>query len=130
MASAAATHRSYVRVAGCFRPIHRSENDKVVSTGCEKRHLLSGSLFQLLVKRQAPLTRLLKGGFVKVNVAVVVMMVLGTLGATALVGSAQQTKTQWNGIYTEAQAARGEPLYAQNCASCHGPELTGGEMAP
>ena len=66
----------------------------------------------------------------KVNVAVVVMMVLGTLGATALVGSAQQTKTQWNGIYTEAQAARGEPLYAQNCASCHGPELTGGEMAP
>jgi len=39
-------------------------------------------------------------------------------------------KSVWDGAYTEEQAKRGEPIYAQNCASCHGPELSGGEMAP
>ena len=33
-------------------------------------------------------------------------------------------------MYTEDQAKRGEALYSQYCASCHGPDLTGGEMAP
>ena len=32
--------------------------------------------------------------------------------------------------YTEEQATRGKGLYSQECASCHGSELTGGEMAP
>jgi quinoprotein glucose dehydrogenase len=36
----------------------------------------------------------------------------------------------WDGVYSEAQATRGRTLYADSCASCHGPELTGGEMAP
>lgn len=40
------------------------------------------------------------------------------------------TKSIWDGIYTEAQATRGKGLYAEQCASCHGSELTGGEMAP
>ena len=44
--------------------------------------------------------------------------------------SAQQTQSVWDGVYTEAQAMRGEPLYAQECAACHGPDLEGGEMAP
>lgn len=39
-------------------------------------------------------------------------------------------KSVWDGVYTEAQAQRGGPLYSQYCASCHGPELMGGEMAP
>ena len=43
---------------------------------------------------------------------------------------AQAAKTQWDGIYTEEQAKRGDPLYAQYCAACHGPDLAGGEMAP
>jgi mono/diheme cytochrome c family protein len=43
---------------------------------------------------------------------------------------AQAPRSQWDGVYTAAQAGRGEPLYAQYCASCHGPNLTGGEMAP
>ncbi len=34
------------------------------------------------------------------------------------------------GIYTEEQAKRGEALYAQACANCHGATLQGGEMAP
>jgi S-disulfanyl-L-cysteine oxidoreductase SoxD len=35
-----------------------------------------------------------------------------------------------DGVYTPEQAKRGEALYGQFCASCHGPALTGGEMAP
>jgi S-disulfanyl-L-cysteine oxidoreductase SoxD len=40
------------------------------------------------------------------------------------------TKSIWDGIYTEEQATRGKALYSSECASCHGAELTGGEMAP
>jgi mono/diheme cytochrome c family protein len=40
------------------------------------------------------------------------------------------TKSVWDGMYTEEQATRGKALYSTECASCHGAELTGGEMAP
>jgi len=40
------------------------------------------------------------------------------------------TKSVWEGVYSDEQANRGKALYAQECASCHGSELTGGEMAP
>jgi quinoprotein glucose dehydrogenase len=33
-------------------------------------------------------------------------------------------------LYSTAQAARGQALYGQYCASCHGPKLEGVEMAP
>lgn len=36
----------------------------------------------------------------------------------------------WDGIYTEGQAARGEAAYRQYCASCHGKDLDGGDLAP
>ena len=36
----------------------------------------------------------------------------------------------WDGVYTEEQAKRGQPLYQQKCASCHGDKMTGGESAP
>jgi quinoprotein glucose dehydrogenase len=39
-------------------------------------------------------------------------------------------KSQWDGAYTKPQADRGESLYSQHCAICHGPDLLGGEMAP
>jgi mono/diheme cytochrome c family protein len=55
-------------------------------------------------------------------------MVLGALGTRGTV--AAQGKSQWDGVYTEEQAKRGEGLYGQYCASCHGPDLAGGEMAP
>ncbi|MCC7417265.1 MAG: cytochrome c [Acidobacteria bacterium] len=34
------------------------------------------------------------------------------------------------GVYSTEQAKRGEALYADTCASCHGDRLAGGEMAP
>src|SRR6266550_5283955 len=57
------------------------------------------------------------------------MMACGAFSAPATV-AAQQAKSQWDGVYTEDQAKRGEGLYSQYCASCHGPDLAGGEMAP
>jgi len=35
-----------------------------------------------------------------------------------------------DGIYTEAQAARGKALYLGNCTACHGGSLEGGEDSP
>ena len=34
------------------------------------------------------------------------------------------------GVYTDAQAARGEALYADNCSYCHLVDLSGGDLAP
>ena len=48
----------------------------------------------------------------------------------ATVHAQPPTKSIWDGVYTQAQADRGKGLYAEQCASCHGGELTGGEMAP
>jgi quinoprotein glucose dehydrogenase len=43
---------------------------------------------------------------------------------------AQELASQWGGVYTSAQAQRGEPLYAENCAACHNWDLTGNEIGP
>lgn len=43
---------------------------------------------------------------------------------------AAKLRSVWDGVYTDEQAKRGEPLYQQRCASCHGDKLTGGESAP
>ena len=68
----------------------------------------------------------------KFTVAVAALFGMIVLGASGSRGSvvAQGAKTQWDGVYTADQAKRGEGLYSQYCASCHGPDLTGGEMAP
>jgi mono/diheme cytochrome c family protein len=50
--------------------------------------------------------------------------------AAATVAGQAAMKSQWDGVYTAEQAKRGAPLYAEHCASCHGGELGGGEMAP
>src|SRR5688500_2400549 len=39
---------------------------------------------------------------------------------------AQGARTVQDGLFTDAQAARGEALYAQRCAGCHGPVPTRG----
>jgi mono/diheme cytochrome c family protein len=57
-------------------------------------------------------------------------VVVGLAAMSVYTASAQQAKTQWDGIYTAEQAKRGDALYVEKCASCHGDELNGGEMAP
>jgi len=53
---------------------------------------------------------------------------LSVLGVQAPPSS--ESRSVWDGVYTEEQAKRGEPLYRKECASCHGDVLTGGESAP
>jgi len=43
---------------------------------------------------------------------------------------AAQDRSVWDGVFTAAQADRGDAQYQQKCASCHGTSLTGGESAP
>ena len=55
------------------------------------------------------------------KIAVAVAVAIATL---------QAGRTVWDGVYTEAQAKRGEALYAERCASCHAPDLSGMDQAP
>jgi S-disulfanyl-L-cysteine oxidoreductase SoxD len=41
-----------------------------------------------------------------------------------------ESRSVWDGVYTEEQAKRGETIYGKECAVCHGAMLTGGESAP
>jgi mono/diheme cytochrome c family protein len=43
---------------------------------------------------------------------------------------AQTTPTIWQGVYTSAQATRGEAVYTEHCAECHREDLTGQDMSP
>jgi mono/diheme cytochrome c family protein len=54
------------------------------------------------------------------------LAVAGTLASL----SGQPPASVWDGIYTEEQSSRGQPLYVKECASCHGSSMNGGETAP
>ncbi len=58
-----------------------------------------------------------------------IVIAAGAVLAAALFAQAQ-TRSVWDGVYTSDQAQRGGAVYAQQCASCHGSELRGGESAP
>ena len=66
----------------------------------------------------------------KVHVWMAAIVPLVTVVALQSTVAGQTTKSVWDGVYTEEQANRGRQGYSEQCASCHGPELTGGEMAP
>ena len=53
--------------------------------------------------------------------------VLFVVGISAVVAaqSTGSTTTVWQGVYTDAQAVRGQAEYANHCASCHRDDLSG-----
>jgi len=59
-----------------------------------------------------------------------------TLGAVVAMGGivpalrAQNPRTVWDGVYTDAQAQRGAAAFDRECAGCHGAGGNGGSMAP
>lgn len=55
-------------------------------------------------------------------------LVFGTAGLTA--PALGQTSSVWDGVYSDAQAARGAILYRRECVMCHGPALEGNGEAP
>jgi SAM-dependent methyltransferase len=52
------------------------------------------------------------------------------LGVWCSALEAQPTRSVWDGVYTDAQAKRGDALFDRECANCHGPAGAGGSMAP
>ena len=58
-----------------------------------------------------------------------VALVVAVLLVPSMSIQAQQSRTVRDGVYTDAQAARGAAIYKEKCASCHGPTL-GGSLAP
>ena len=49
---------------------------------------------------------------------------------SAVLGAQGTRRTIWDGVFTEAQAARGQQQYADNCARCHSDDLLGHQDAP
>jgi cytochrome c len=65
------------------------------------------------------------------TVAVTMLIALIRLGAARHVhAAAQAPSTVLDGVYSEAQAKRGEKLYGDACGNCHGATLTGTTVAP
>ena len=60
-------------------------------------------------------------GTFAIFVVFVVSIVFVSLAAAASV---------WDGVYTEEQSKRGETIYYERCAVCHGAQLEGGDMTP
>ncbi len=43
---------------------------------------------------------------------------------------AEDQRTVWDGVYSAAQAERGQALYRESCSSCHAPDLRGDNTSP
>jgi S-disulfanyl-L-cysteine oxidoreductase SoxD len=64
---------------------------------------------------------------------VVALAVLGAAAGAAARGqsaTSQSTSSVWDGVYTEAQAKKGETVYFTQCVTCHGDDFAGREQAP
>jgi mono/diheme cytochrome c family protein len=60
-------------------------------------------------------------------------MVLVGASALSVVVLAQQaadSRTVWDGVYSDAQAQRGKQQYAGSCAACHKQDLSGDGITP
>jgi len=59
------------------------------------------------------------------------LLIAGAIGAVAVTASAtarraqEPTRTVWDSVYTDSQAAGGDSLYKVSCVKCHGPTLGG-----
>src|SRR5215212_9003351 len=58
------------------------------------------------------------GRYVTGVASALIVLVASMLGA-------QSTRTVQDGVFTDAQATRGQTLYVQQCSSCHGTKLQG-----
>ena len=56
--------------------------------------------------------------------------VIAAAGMTGMAGAQQAKPAPAAALFSDAQAARGDALYAENCAQCHRFDLTGGDLAP
>jgi S-disulfanyl-L-cysteine oxidoreductase SoxD len=66
----------------------------------------------------------------KITVTAFAILGLAATSASYRLFAQAESRSVWDGVYTEAQAGRGQASYNQHCAACHGDTLSGGEMAP
>lgn len=59
-----------------------------------------------------------------------VLLTAAWLVLVTAVPQAAQTKSVNDGVFSEAQATRGEDTYKKDCSSCHGAGLAGDGFAP
>ena len=71
----------------------------------------------------------LRLAFLAVAALWAVCVALPTLRAEQA-AAAGDSKTVWDGVFTDEQATRGETAYKDNCSSCHGGDLGGDGFAP
>jgi mono/diheme cytochrome c family protein len=59
-----------------------------------------------------------------------VLVAAALLGSASAPMHAQTTRTVQDGVFSDAQAARGQAIYSQRCASCHGADFKGAQGPP
>ena len=70
------------------------------------------------------------------NMKNIMPKIIFTMTAITLILGASALKAQtparnvWSGVFTSDQAAQGKTVFEAKCVTCHGAEMTGGEMAP
>ena len=60
--------------------------------------------------------------------SLIFVMMMSFAATSVLSLFAQESKSQWDGVYTVEQAVRGEEFYRARCQSCHADDLTGFAM--
>jgi mono/diheme cytochrome c family protein len=66
----------------------------------------------------------------KVGLALVATVGMAAVGIAQQDATTPETRSVWDGVYTEEQATRGAAVYEQECSSCHGEDLAGRDEAP
>jgi mono/diheme cytochrome c family protein len=67
-------------------------------------------------------------GPMSARVAALAIASLATVGLSySAVAAYQAERLVSDGVYTAAQAARGDALWTDKCAKCHAPDMTGGD---
>lgn len=63
------------------------------------------------------------------RIGLLAVTVTSLLAGLAAPCAAQESRTVWEGVYTEAQATRGEQVYQDECTFCHLDDLMGDAFA-
>jgi mono/diheme cytochrome c family protein len=58
------------------------------------------------------------------------VLAIVVVGMSCAAYAAAQAQSVWSGVYTEAQAYRGEKVAQTTCLGCHGSGLAGGDSGP
>lgn len=66
----------------------------------------------------------------KLRIVFGALVVVWSVGLAQSAGHAEQGKSVWDGVFSQAQADRGAATYKSACSECHGNDLAGDGFAP